>query len=77
MPVLQTHRTAFRCRRRVCNRDVGRIPLGDLVFLCCVMNGRIKHPTLESAAQAIHKTSSALFRGRNPLRRSSALLGMQ
>ena len=77
MPVLQTCRTASRCRQRVCNRDTGRIPLRDLVFLCCIMNGRIKHPILESAAQVIHKTSSTVFWGTNPLCHSSALLGMQ
>lgn len=77
MLVLQTCRTASRCRQRVCNRDAGRIPLRDLVLLCCIINGRIKHPTLGSAAQVIHKAPGAVLRGRNHLCHSSALLGVQ
>lgn len=75
MPVLQNHKTASRCR--VCNRDAERIPPRDFLFLCCVMNGRIKHPTLVSAAQVIHISSSPVFWERKPLCRSSVLLGMQ
>lgn len=75
MPALQTRKTASRCT--VCNRGVERIPPRDLVSLCCVTNGRMKHPTLEPAAQVIHKSSSLVFWERNPLCHSSVLLSNQ
>lgn len=74
MPVLKPAELRLDAGREFATGTWGGF-LEGLGISTCIMNGRIQHPALQTAAQVVSKISSAVFWGRNPFRHSSALLG--